>query len=110
MKHFHIKLQMLFSLNFISTNFQKSCINTLLSLADELKSIRWFTLLASRDVRKMNFCRFDNLKSSLDRDDKSSVCSSSMLFCASFQNCESSNKFSECMYIGSGIIFSFLIC
>ena len=102
---------MLFSLNFVSTNFQRSCIIRFLSPVDELKSIKWLTLLASRDVRKTNSFRifsvlvFGNLNSSFDCDNISCVCSSSMLFCGSFESCESSNKFSDCMYIGSGSIY-----
>ena len=83
---------------------------------DELKSIKCFTLLASRDVRTMKSLQifsvlvFSNLNGSFDRDDISCVCSSSMLFCGSFESCENSNKFSDCNYIGSGSIFKILIC
>ena len=101
---------MLFSLNFVSTKFQRSCIIRFLSPLDELKSIKWFTLLASRDVPMTNsFCIFSvlvfgNLSSSFDRDDKFCVCSSSMLLCGLFESCESSNKFSDCRHIGSMLI------
>ena len=67
-----------------------------LSPVNEVKSIKWFTLLDCQDMRKPNFFLIfsvlvcDNLNSSFHRDDKSCVCSSSKLlrFCGSFESCE----------------------
>ena len=97
------QVKVLFSLNFVSTDFQRNCIIHFMSPVDELSSIKWFTLFASRNLRTTNSFRifsvlvFGNLNSSLDRDDISLVRSSSMLFCGSFESCESSNMFSDCM-------------
>ena len=67
--HASSQVQMLFSLNFVSTNFQGRCIIRFLSPVEELISIKPFTLLASPDVRKANSFRilsvlvFGNLNS-----------------------------------------------
>ena len=101
--HASCQVQMLFSSNFVSTIFQSNSIIRFLSPVDELKSIKCFTLLASRDVRKTNsflvfsVLVFGNLNSSFDRDDKFVIFSSLMLFCGSFESCKSSNKFSDCI-------------
>ena len=106
---------MLFLLNFVSKNYQRRCIIRFLSSVDELKSIKWCTLLVSRNVLRNFFLSFSvlvfgNFNSSFDCDFRSWVCSSSMLFCGSFESCGICNNFSDCIYIDSGSIFSILIC
>ena len=85
-----------------------------LSPVDELKSIKQFNLWASQDVRKTIFLHFFCPSlwqlEQFNHDDISCVCSKSVLFCGSFENCESSNKISDYMNIGSGSILSILIC
>ena len=114
--HASCQVQVLFLLNFVSTIFQKSCIVCFLSPVDELKTIKWFTLLAGRDVRKtksfsiFSVLIFGNLNIFFDRDYIFSVCSSSMLFCGPFESSESSNKYSDAMYNVRRSIFSILFC
>ena len=101
-------MQVLFSLNYVSTNFQRSFIIRFLSPVDELKSIKWFTLLASRDVRKTNSVLvFGNLNSSFDRDDISCVCSSSMLFRGSFESCELATSLATICTSAAGVYSAF---
>ena len=93
----------IFLLHFVSMKLQSICL------------IR-FALLASLDAQKTISFRifpvlvFDSLNRAFHRDNKSCICSMSMLVCGLFESCESSNKFSDCMYIGSGSIFIILIC